>query len=483
MEQPRAENRPEAEDEHDCEQKQFKTLELPLEAVVAAKEGCEQTLRAYQVLQQPPNIKLIPGFLNDDEINHLLGLAEAASAWVPSIVWRGGEMSQRNSSSFMLCTAQTPVVESIERRAALVAGVPVEQVERLNLVRYLPGQFFGEHHDGKSRPKTVFVYLNDVDGGGETRFTKIGVQVKPQKGCAVAWKNLTDSGAKDLRANHQGMPPLRGIKYALNCFITKYPRDSAPTFDGSDQTLPEYWSRSSRGTHNWFELNLRKLAEISLSPEQLASALHEADESKVTRMALCRLHVATSPWMKAVPGFLRACETRDILKMCSPGVSQWEPAHTSSDGGTSEYLILDKLPHLESVKQRLSAILHVDSSLVGDVRIERYLPGQYTIKRHAGASWAYTGIVYLDDAPHDEDSVTDFKYISVIVRPLKGTALVWSNLWPDGGVDERLMQTETPSFGTVRHHLMFHISSSAVRAGEMGNGEQLAADRQVGLVL
>ena len=36
--------------------------------------------------------------------------------------------------------------------------MPYENVENLNLLRYKPGEFFKEHHDGGFRPKTVFVY-------------------------------------------------------------------------------------------------------------------------------------------------------------------------------------------------------------------------------------------------------------------------------------------------------------------------------------
>ena len=70
----------------------------------------------------------------------------------------------------------------------------------LMCARYAPGQFFKQHHDGRFRPITVFIYLNDVApcGGGETFFPELNLkalaflssshlpfQVVPRKGCAA----------------------------------------------------------------------------------------------------------------------------------------------------------------------------------------------------------------------------------------------------------------------------------------------------------
>lgn len=33
------------------------------------------------------------------------------------------------------------------------------------------------------------------------------------------WANLTEDGLEDHRMIHRGMAPLRGVKYAVNCFF------------------------------------------------------------------------------------------------------------------------------------------------------------------------------------------------------------------------------------------------------------------------
>merc|ERR1712135_89899 len=78
-------------------------------------------------------------------------------------------------------------------RLARVAGLPVEQLERLNMVRYSPGEYFNEHYDGKFRPRTVFIYLNDLPDAdeGETLFPHLGLRFRPRCGAAVMWSNAT----------------------------------------------------------------------------------------------------------------------------------------------------------------------------------------------------------------------------------------------------------------------------------------------------
>merc|ERR1719379_2366208 len=89
----------------------FVTLQPPEAAIAAARARADAPhpaaeLRAY-VVHQEPRITLVPGFVTDVEIAHLLDLAEASQAWVPSVVWRGGDAKSRNSHSFMLRSAQT----------------------------------------------------------------------------------------------------------------------------------------------------------------------------------------------------------------------------------------------------------------------------------------------------------------------------------------------------------------------------------------
>lgn len=72
---------------------------------------------------------------------------------------------------------------------------------------------------------TFFLYLNDVEEGGETVFTNLkNVTVKPRKGRAVLWPNvyMDDLEEVDDRTIHEARPVIKGMKYAANSWIHLY---------------------------------------------------------------------------------------------------------------------------------------------------------------------------------------------------------------------------------------------------------------------
>lgn len=93
-------------------------------------------------------------------------------------------------------------------------GIPERNSEYLQLLKYVPGNYYKEHHDyidGQEnenpgpRMITFFLYLNDVEAGGGTRFTDIhgddslgNIDVQPKKGRALVWPS-TLSEDLDLR--------------------------------------------------------------------------------------------------------------------------------------------------------------------------------------------------------------------------------------------------------------------------------------------
>lgn len=70
---------------------------------------------------------------------------------------------------------------------------------------------------------TVFMYLNDVEEGGETRFDWFGedVKVQPKLGRVVLWPSVLDEAPdrKDDRTKHEAMAVRRGQKYAANAWL------------------------------------------------------------------------------------------------------------------------------------------------------------------------------------------------------------------------------------------------------------------------
>ena len=106
---------------------------------------------------------------------------------------------------------------------------------RPQVVRYEPGQFYKQHHDQNTalwtpqgpRVLTFFMYLNEVDGGGETAFPQVGpggTIVQPKKRSAVLWPSLYDERPMeaDHRTTHEARPVTSGIKYGANMWIHQF---------------------------------------------------------------------------------------------------------------------------------------------------------------------------------------------------------------------------------------------------------------------
>jgi len=149
------------------------------------------------------------------------------------------DTSHRTSTFLSFQKQQDATISRIETKAAALVGSwsPVT-VEALQLVRYLPNQFFGVHHDmgdyneetkevslppkslySKRRIVTFFCYLNKVEAGGCTYFPVPNVRVEPVPGRAVLFSNILASGQPDPRTVHAGEAVDRGIKYGLNIWI------------------------------------------------------------------------------------------------------------------------------------------------------------------------------------------------------------------------------------------------------------------------
>jgi prolyl 4-hydroxylase len=132
----------------------------------------------------------------------------------------------RTSSTFFLPDSD-PVVVEMKRRCAEVTGSPFENIEGLQIVRYMKGEQYKFHYDyfdairHNQRVHTVLIYLNDLEmeDGGATIFKKYRVKVYPRCGRAIWFRNMVDGKVNDMSL-HAG-EELTGdkVKYAINVWI------------------------------------------------------------------------------------------------------------------------------------------------------------------------------------------------------------------------------------------------------------------------
>ena len=85
-------------------------------------------------------------------------------------------------------------------------------------------QKYDEHHDyieyeqnrmEGPRILTVYLYLNDVEAGGGTRFPGLDITVMPKRGRVLVWPSVLNDepSEKDFRTNHAALPVEAGVKY------------------------------------------------------------------------------------------------------------------------------------------------------------------------------------------------------------------------------------------------------------------------------
>jgi len=393
---------------------------------VDPETGLPETLQAF-VISEDPRMTVIPHFFSEAECDHLINMVEGC--WMPSLV--GGakqakaitdqgsvenSVSQtRTSWSCMLRYSQSKVVERLEHRIASIAGLPngVAQMERMNMVRYAPGEHFCEHHDGKFRPKTVFVYLNDLPEGddeGDTFFPVLGFSFKPRRGTAVMWGNASPDGEKeDSRMVHAGRAPLKGVKYGVNCFTN--------------------------------ETSMREIVDLAVDvPVANAAIQRIADladgpaEIGDNGMPILKIYsVATDPKIVAIPSFLTAAEVEHMLEQANSATIQ--PSGPFREGTqTITSLPFASTPTIEAVEMRCCAVAGQSIDNLAMLRIVRPGMEEGLCNRGCGKHSMYVCL-------GKEDEIF-FPRLGVRFQLGPGDALSWTNVnFATGAAREEMRTT------------------------------------------
>jgi 2OG-Fe(II) oxygenase superfamily len=91
-----------------------------------------------------------------------------------------------------------------------------------------------KHPHQQNRPAgvrvlTCFMYLSDVDEGGNTSFPNMNITVVPKKGRAILWPSVLDEdpNAGDSRTDHEALPVVAGIKHWIHQRDYRTPNQNA----------------------------------------------------------------------------------------------------------------------------------------------------------------------------------------------------------------------------------------------------------------
>ncbi|RUS69165.1 hypothetical protein EGW08_023073 [Elysia chlorotica] len=101
-------------------------------------------------------------------------------------------------------------------------GLKPENGGKFQITSYPLGKAYKTHTDctigsvdKRDRVISVLMYLNDAEEGGETKFPDLGIWVKPKRGRAIVWNNMSPSGVCEPHSRHAASVVKKGKKYIL----------------------------------------------------------------------------------------------------------------------------------------------------------------------------------------------------------------------------------------------------------------------------
>jgi prolyl 4-hydroxylase len=185
-----------------------------------------------------PACAVLDDVLDADECAQLIALARARLA--PSTIVDPGSGEDtvsmaRSSEGMFFRLEENELVARIDHRVSKLMGLPVENGEGLQVLRYPPGAASMPHYDflmpaneanrasiarSGQRVATMVMYLNDVEEGGETVFPEAGFASSPRRGGALWFEYCNAAGQLDPQSLHAGAAPVSGEKW----IVTKWMR-------------------------------------------------------------------------------------------------------------------------------------------------------------------------------------------------------------------------------------------------------------------
>jgi len=181
----------------------------------------------YFLLPQYQRPVVFHNMLTEDECEYIK--KAALPNLQPSTVGGNHEVVKniRQSETAWL-DARDPVVAGVIKRCLKHVDRPMDNCEKLQVLRYKPGGFYKPHYDAfehgiNPRMYTFIFALNEDYEGGETAFPRIKKEYKLKKGDCLLFENLDNYELITGRAYHGGKPVKSGEKWVCNLWVHKHP--------------------------------------------------------------------------------------------------------------------------------------------------------------------------------------------------------------------------------------------------------------------
>ena len=194
----------------------------------SVRKRLEADPEAYKVETDKAEIFAIGDFLSPTECQRLCMMIDVIAK--PSTLHEQDYASGFRTSYSGDFDPLDPLVRGISRRIDDRLGMNPICGETIQGQRYLPGQQFKPHNDwfytsekywqlerkrGGQRSWTAMAFLNEVEEGGETHFTEVGVKIEPKPGVLLVWNNANPDGTPNEDTMHAGTPVVKGAKYVF----------------------------------------------------------------------------------------------------------------------------------------------------------------------------------------------------------------------------------------------------------------------------
>jgi len=188
-------------------------------------------------LKNDPNIYTVDNFLSPDECSHFINISK--NKLKRSLVAgkdKGFVSKGRSGENCWISHTHDHITKEIANKISSFVGYPLENAENFQIIHYTKSQEYRNHYDawkfdgsdksarcllrGGQRMITALVYLNDVISGGDTRFTKLNINVQPRMGRLLVFENcIQGSNIVHKMSEHAGTPVVEGEKYAFNLWF------------------------------------------------------------------------------------------------------------------------------------------------------------------------------------------------------------------------------------------------------------------------
>ena len=192
------------------------------------RERLQDDPSVYQIAEGMAEVYAVGDFLSEEECELLMDMVDDTAR--PSTLFEETYREDYRTSYSGDLKRTESVAMMIDRRIADLLGIDVSWGERAQGQRYHPGQQYKGHWDwfstdsgywetekkrGGQRSWTAMAYLNNVEEGGETEFTELGISIEPQQGALLIWNNAHPDGTPNKNTIHAAKPVEKGVKYVV----------------------------------------------------------------------------------------------------------------------------------------------------------------------------------------------------------------------------------------------------------------------------